>query len=68
VALPVLLYAQVPELYRRGGFFRWYFDSYPESRWTEHTWNPVEYFGNPCKRDYAAVELYARKLFSVLPA
>ena len=67
VLLPVLLYGQVPRWYRQGGFFRWYLDSYPETQWVRHTWDPVEYFSNPYKRDYDKVERYVKKLHSVLP-
>jgi len=67
VLLPVLLYSQVPYWYRQGGFFRWYFDSYPETQWVRHTWEPAEYFGNPYKRNYDKVERYINKLHSVLP-
>jgi hypothetical protein len=67
VLLPVVLYPQVPGWYRQGGFFRWFFDSYPETRWVEHTWEPVEYFSNPNKRGYDKVERYVEELFTVLP-
>ncbi len=67
VFAPVLLYQQVPQWYRQGGFFRWFYSGYPETQWVKHTWEPVEYFSNPNKRGYDKVERYVEKLYSILP-
>ena len=65
--IPVLLYQSVSGWYRKGGFFKWFFDSFPETEWIEHTWEPVEYFSKPNKRNYDKVERYVTELLSVLP-
>ena len=65
--IPVLLYQGVSGLYRKGGFFKWFYDSYPETEWIRHTWDPVEYFSKPNKRNYDKVETYVAELLAVLP-
>jgi hypothetical protein len=65
--MPGFLYSQIPKWYRAGGFFRRFFDNYPQVSWTAHTWDPVEYVVNPRKRTYDKVERYARAVFALLP-
>ncbi len=65
--LSVLLYAKLPDWYDTVPAIRRYFDHHTELVWARHTWDPVQYFADPNKRNYDEVECYVNQLFSLLP-
>jgi hypothetical protein len=59
-----ILYATVPNLAKRPGFWRDYFLNFVD---VHNYWDTAEYFADPNKRDYDLVERLANSLFEKLP-